>query len=1529
MSGSGSGSMSFASSSSSSAVVVAQKKSAFSSSPSSSNRQKMMKLTQRRRQRQRRGDENNNNFLSRAMAIQEGGEVKTTYVTLPDEKVLVAHAKTAVNSGIHTVALECKPSLPKGLILHWGVIRGGEENGKKWHVLPQELFPPGTTVYKEKAMQTPFPRMSKLVIVLDAEVTAIHFALKNEETGKWITGPNKKDFVIQLDGKGTHTNNNDDGSSDGAIPPTAAAVPTPSPPPIVVEVPEPIATPSPPTPAPASPSLITNSYVKPSDALDNLIKVVAFTKWEEKGRPEVNESEREAMLNEASESIIRELEGGAELEAIMKRFGVEGGGSSSSSSSSPAPTAVPTPVAVATPPTPSTPTPPSSPPQQQQQGNDKLRQICESRSNGATLKWGKYYGSQTGAALVRDMYVETREKNNMLQLNVVVEADFDVNLHWGVTARTDGTWRQPPPGWTTVPPRSWGSTGNSWETEFENCGNKLKAVTLEVPCGKDEGIIFVLRTVADEWVKDGEDDFYAHRDTNQLAPSPSYEHQQSNKREERKNKKEHRDHDRKDRKRKDDSFAANQPVIPPTINAKSIKSVQPISRKEWNVDDILLNVGAFGKHGNNVAQNSIDQICNAEEGCTRSLMHRYNAAADLLGTCHDEGEAGLLAMFTWFRFMALRQLVWNNDYNIKPREISAAQARCTEALTKYHRNESGYRDVVRLIMMTIGRGGTGDVGQRIRDEILAVQQANNCKGGMMEEWHQKLHNNTSPDDVPICEALLKFIASDCDINVYWAHLHANNIDAKRMSEYDRKICSEPKFSRDQYEGLTRDLTEYLRTLKAVHSGADLDSAAEAVLGYHQDACKGKEINIPPVADVASPRLEELLTCARVLREQNGDALNVLEAILEARRELWEWTKPNGRDNDRLKDVIYLDLALEAAVRQVMEAQIAEMSKRAPLDVLKITGMVLENLCLSTGENQEFVYCLKDWQNVIRSAQSGSNDWGLQAKAVCDRLGNALGEISERYINVLQPTAMNMGPKLNVNEHVLQLFSEEIVRGTPAAPLSQMLRVLDPMIRAVAHMGRWQVISPVQVKGQIAYVDALSAVQNTKYSTPTIIIAKRVSGEEDIPVGCVGVITPDMPDILSHVSVRARNEKVFFATVFDFNVLEEMKQMDGKCVSLHPNAQGDEIDVKSIELADVQPAGGAGAASQAKTLGESGISIKQKQWPGRFALDSSEFNDQVVGGKSKNLELLRGRTPNWIQLPASVALPFGTFDATLNDPVNAQVKSKLESQIVALKQFDDSKDGDGFRALIDDIKSTISLLKPPKTLQSELESCFNKESLAWPGDLETSEEGKEAWKTICAVWASKYNERAVLSCKKAGLNHDDLNMAVLCQPVVNAKYAFVLHTVHPQTNDQTEIYGELVCGMGEALVGNFAGRALSFTVKKSDLDRPTINGFPSKSKGLFMRQNTLIFRSDSNGEDLEGFAGAGLYDSICMNEASLESIDYTNEPISNNEDFRNQMLSAIAKCGMEIENLLGSAQDIEGAITEDGKLFVVQTRPQVF
>lgn len=59
------------------------------------------------------------------------------------------------------------------------------------------------------------------------------------------------------------------------------------------------------------------------------------------------------------------------------------------------------------------------------------------------------------------------------------------------------------------------------------------------------------------------------------------------------------------------------------------------------------------------------------------------------------------------------------------------------------------------------------------------------------------------------------------------------------------------------------------------------------------------------------------------------------------------------------------------------------------------------------------------------------------------------------------------------------------------------------------------------------MDELLSVQNKSYERPTILIAKSVRGEEEIPDGAVAVLTPDMPDVLSHVSVRARNSKVSY------------------------------------------------------------------------------------------------------------------------------------------------------------------------------------------------------------------------------------------------------------------------------------------------------------------------------------------------------------------------------------------------------------------
>ena len=41
-----------------------------------------------------------------------------------------------------------------------------------------------------------------------------------------------------------------------------------------------------------------------------------------------------------------------------------------------------------------------------------------------------------------------------------------------------------------------------------------------------------------------------------------------------------------------------------------------------------------------------------------------------------------------------------------------------------------------------------------------------------------------------------------------------------------------------------------------------------------------------------------------------------------------------------------------------------------------------------------------------------------------------------------------------------------------------------------------------------------------------------------------------------------------------------------------------------------------------------------------------------------------------------------------------------------------------------------------------------------------------------------------------------------------------------------------------------------------------------------------------------------------------------------------LMTRVCKAGAAIEDALGSAQDIEGAVEEDGAITVVQTRPQM-
>ena len=137
------------------------------------------------------------------------------------------------------------------------------------------------------------------------------------------------------------------------------------------------------------------------------------------------------------------------------------------------------------------------------------------------------------------------------------------------------------------------------------------------------------------------------------------------------------------------------------------------------------------------------------------------------------------------------------------------------------------------------------------------------------------------------------------------------------------------------------------------------------------------------------------------------------------------------------------------------------------------------------------------------------------------------------------------------------------------------------------------------------------------------------------------------------------------------------------------------------------------------------------------------------------------------------------------------------------------------------------------------------------------------------------------------------MAVLVQRVIPADYAYVIHTTNPTNSCDDEVYVESCLGLGEALVSDMPGQALSFSYNKHS-KALKVNSYPNKS--LALSASGFIFRSDSNSEDLPGFAGAGLFDSYTMNEEKRYRCSYNRERLMIDDGFRAEFMKKIGEIG---------------------------------
>lgn len=891
-----------------------------------------------------------------------------------------------------------------------------------------------------------------------------------------------------------------------------------------------------------------------------------------------------------------------------------------------------------------------------------------------------------------------------------------------------------------------------------------------------------------------------------------------------------------------------------------------------------------------------------------TLMHRFNLCYDLLDMVANNID-GLAIIYVWLRFSATRQLTWQRNYNTKPRELSHAQERLTLKLANLYINSNAEgRELIRLILTTFGCGGEG---QRIRDEVLRIMHKHHIKevsGHFMEEWHQKLHNNTTPDDIVICEAYLEFLRSNGDLFIFYKTLEAGGVTQKRLEGFERPIVTPPDFVPHLKEGLIYDFGNFLKLLKSVHSGTDLENA------------------INRARYLFDTETNNLLDYIWKFRDNNKeDAVILVDRITEVRKGLIMSLK-RERDNQRVRDILYLDLALEEFLRVAVERNIHAHFNGDQL--VELVGMIVENLRFSYDEDG-LLECFTQWKR-LKGAPRFGYDWSLHAKSILDRLERIAGGFIDRYYQLFQPKSESLGKALKVESWAITLFSEEIIRGKTVFVLSMLIRQFDRILRKAANIGDWQIISLGYGMGRLDVVDNLRSIQGRRFDYPSIIVADKVMGDEEIPEGVQAVITPDDTDIVSHVAVRTRNSHMLFATCYNDDIIKELKSLKGRLLNLTVNPAG-QVIFKEETIMSIPPIGKDEPIFKEKI----GIKSSRGQFRDRleriviqpdsigYAISEKDFKKGMVGRKSRNLLSLRERLPDWIQLPISVAIPFGAFEKVIAEDRNRPIRIRYNELIEELDNIDKAEAETPQRVIsttLADLRKTILTLEAQKDLLATLNSVMNNAGL---GRLDEKEE--DSWMCIKRVWASKWNDRAYFSRKANSISHKNLFMAVLIQQVVEAEYAFVIHTVNPFTGDKEELYAEIVLGLGETLVGNYPGRALSFTIRKETLE-PKLLAYPSKGIGLF--GGGLIFRSDSNGEDIEGYAGAGLYESVILEQPRKIKLDYTMERMVWDNDFRRDLLVKIAKIGIEVETAFGSIpQDIEGVFSR-GEYYVVQARPQV-
>ena len=644
----------------------------------------------------------------------------------------------------------------------------------------------------------------------------------------------------------------------------------------------------------------------------------------------------------------------------------------------------------------------------------------------------------------------------------------------------------------------------------------------------------------------------------------------------------------------------------------------------------------------------------------------------------------------------------------------------------------------------------------------------------------------------------------------------------------------------------------------------------------------------------------------------GLALSALEALERAResivRELPSASDVSVRQSARLADIGLEEHAFVLLSQVIGAAEAGLANAPALCQALERAAKVLSGSSTRSGEAVR----------VAELAATGMRRWRAQRRA------NSLGRSPMTLKGSLAPP-LALGSALGIEQRVVDVYVESDVRGSVVYQLGRLADLLLKEDRAASGAAAVDCLVAGEAVGLLRCVPRLEPGCVSADEGPHVCLVAAADGDEE--VGAAGgsvvgvVLCHDMPH-LSHLALRARQEGVVTATCEDGGRLNTIRAMEGTPVRIVASAEG--VTVVQASPAELEQARAAWLEKTRANAPGAGATAQVMQPPPPA---DETFAGQMLFGPSIRAQTCGAKSAACARL-SDLALASGGVCSAAGGCVAFREHARGAEREGA-RLLDDAlaraetAEGPELDDACERLQAIARTARPAEAALRVAVSVLGSNSLAVRSSANVEDlAGMSAaglydsflnvpardahdvaavGEAAAAVWASLYTRRAVLARRAAGVPQRSANMAVLMQPLVDARASFIMMTSNPITGDSGQCYLEMAEGLGETLAsGNTRGKPWRVTVGEDS--------------------SVATLAEGSMAAALVAADGGGLVEAAADGSISGQ--------ILSDEGSRVALCRRVAAAGRAIREAEGGEQqDVEGAIDSDGRVWVVQARPQ--